>query len=154
MAEGNKKKSDSPPAQPVKSKGSMSKGSLDLPMKYLVVSGQNEMKISRSVEGRIEDLSSSGLVFQAASMRVDDLHLSFDESPLFRNKITIEIDLPGWRKVTIIGEVSWYERSFVARNLIYHIGVTFLEMKDEDRQLLREYLVAAKREVKAIEVDV
>ena len=127
---------------------------MDLPMKYLVVSGQNEMKISRSVEGKIEDLSSAGLVFQATSMRVDDLHLSFDESPLFRNKITIEIDLPGWRKITIIGEVSWYERSFVARNLIYHIGVTFLEMKDEDRQILREYLVAAKREVKAIEVDV
>ena len=53
-----------------------------------------------------------------------------------------------------IGEVSWYERSFVARDLIYHIGVTFIEMSDDDRHTLREYLVAAKREVEAIEIDV
>lgn len=127
---------------------------LNLPMKYLVISGRDEMKISRSVDGRVEDMSLSGIVFKAPSMKIDDLHLSYDESPVVRNKITMEIDLPGRRKVTAIGEVSWYERSFVAKDQIYHVGVTFREMSAEDRNSLKEYLVAAKKAVKALDLDV
>ncbi|MGQ9654272.1 MAG: hypothetical protein ACUVXD_09435, partial [Thermodesulfobacteriota bacterium] len=100
------------------------------------------------------DMSLSGVVFKAPSMKIDDLHLSYDESPVVRNKITMEIDLPGRRKVTAIGEVSWYERSFVAKDQIYHVGVTFREMSAEDRNSLKEYLVAAKKAVKALDLDV
>jgi hypothetical protein len=131
-----------------------SRGSLNLHMKYLVISGKDEMKISRSVDGRVEDMSMAGLVFQTNGMRVDDLHLSYDESPVLRNKITMEIDLPGKRKVTVMGEVSWYERSFVARDQIYHVGVNFKEMSQDDREVLRQYLLAVKRAVEAIELDV
>jgi hypothetical protein len=102
----------------------------------------------------VEDVSPTGLIFQATSMRVDDLHLSYDESPILRNKLTMEIDLPNGRKVTAIGEVSWYERSFVAKDQIYHIGVLFREMGVDDRQVLKDFLLAAKRTVKAIEMDV
>ncbi len=127
---------------------------LNLPIKYLVISGRDEMKISRSVDGRVEDMSLSGVVFTAPAMKIDDLHLSYDESPVVRNKITMEIDLPGGRKVTAIGEVSWYERSFVAKDQVYHVGVTFREMSADDRDSLREYLVAAKKAVKALDLDV
>jgi hypothetical protein len=132
----------------------VSRTTLNLPIKYLVISGRDEMKISRSVDGRVEDLSLSGVVFRAPSMKIDDLHLSYDESPVVRNKITMEIDLPGRRKVTAIGEVSWYERSFVAKDQVYHVGVTFREMSAQDRDSLKEYLVAAKKAVKALELDV
>lgn len=127
---------------------------LNLPIKYLVISGRDEMKISRSVDGRVEDMSLSGVVFKAPSMKIDDLHLSYDESPVVRNKITMEIDLPGRRKVTAIGEVSWYERSFVAKDQVYHVGVTFREMSADDRNYLKDYLVAVKRAVKALDLDV
>jgi hypothetical protein len=127
--------------------------SMNLPMKYLVISGRDEMKISRSIDGRVEDLSLTGLVFQTASMRVDNLHLSYDESPVVRNKLTMEIDLPGKRKITAMGEVSWYERSFVAKEQIYHIGVVFREISPEDREALKEYLVAVKRAVAAVSLD-
>lgn len=127
---------------------------MGLNMKYLVISGKDEMKISRSLEAKVEDLSLSGLVFQTPTMRVDDLHLSYDESPVLRNKITMEIDLPNQRKVTAIGEVSWYERSLVSKDVFYHVGVAFKEMSPEDRSVLRDYLVSVKRTVKAIELDV
>lgn len=127
---------------------------LNLPIKYLVISGRDEMKISRSVDGRVEDMSLSGVVFKAPSMKIDDLHLSYDESPVVRNKITMEIDLPGRRKVTAIGEVSWYERSFVAKDQVYHVGVTFREMSPDDRNYLKDYLVAVKKAVKALDLDV
>ncbi len=127
---------------------------MGLHMKYLVISGKDEMKISRSLDAKVEDLSMSGLVFQTPTMRVDDLHLSYDESPILRNKITMEIDLPSKRKVTAIGEVSWYERSLVSKDPFYHVGVTFKEMSPEDRSALRDYLVSIKRTVKAIELDI
>lgn len=130
------------------------RGGMGLHMKYLVISGKDEMKISRSLDAKVEDLSLSGLVFQTPTMRVDDLHLSYDESPILRNKITMEIDLPNQRKVTAIGEVSWYERSFVSKDAFYHVGVAFKEMSPEDRSVLRDYLVSVKRTVKAIELDV
>ncbi len=135
-------------------KGVAGVAATNLHMKYLVISGRDEMKISRSLDGRVEDLSMTGLIFQAPSMRVDDLHLSYDESPVLRNKLTMEIDLPGRRKVTAIGEVSWYERSFAAMDQIYHIGVIFREMSSEDRGVLKEFLLAAKRTVQAIALDV
>ncbi len=140
--------------KPERSRAYTSRSSLNLHMKYLVISGKDEMKISRSVDGRVEDMSMAGLVFQTSAMRVDDLHLSYDESPVLRNKITMEIDLPGKRKVTVIGEVSWYERSFVARDQIYHVGVTYKEMSQDDQEVLRQYLLAVKRTVEAIELDV
>ncbi len=127
---------------------------LGLPLKYLVVSGKDEMKISRSVDGKVEDLSLSGLVFTTPSMRIDDLHLSYDESPLVRNKLTMEIDLPGGKKITAIGEVAWYERSLTMRDQIYHVGVNFKEMSPEDRQSLKDYLVSIKKTVEAIALDV
>jgi hypothetical protein len=77
---------------------------LNLNMKYLVVSGKDEMKISRSVEAKVEDLSLTGLVFETNTMKVDGLHLSYDESPLLRNRLTMEIELPNRRKITAIGE--------------------------------------------------
>jgi hypothetical protein len=131
-----------------------SRGGMGLHMKYLVISGKDEMKISRSLEAKVEDLSLSGLVFQTPTMKVDDLHLSYDESPVLRNKITMEIDLPNHRKVTAMGEVSWYERSFVSKDTFYHVGVVFKEMSPEDRSALRDYLVSIKRTVKAIDLDV
>lgn len=152
MAKGQKKKNhqerQGPVAEPRPRDG------MGLHMKYLVISGKDEMKISRSLEAKVEDLSLSGLVFQTPSMRVDDLHLSYDESPILRNKLTMEIDLPNRRKVTAIGEVSWYERSFVSKEAFYHVGVAFKEMSPEDRSVLRDYLVSVKRTVKAIELDV
>lgn len=127
---------------------------LGLPLKYLVVSGEDEMKISRSVDGQVEDLSLSGLVFKTPSMRIDDLHLSYDESPLVRNKLTMEIDLPGGKKITAIGEVAWYERSLTMSDQIYHVGVNFKEMSPEDRQSLKDYLVSIKKTVETIALDV
>lgn len=130
------------------------RGKKSLHMKYLVVSGRDEMKLSRSLDAQVEDLSTSGLVFKTTSMRVDDLHLSYDESPILRNKLTMEIDLPNSRKVTAIGEVSWYERSFVSKDPVYHVGVAFREISPEDRTALRDYLISVKKAVKAIELDV
>lgn len=134
--------------------GASSEGKLNLLMKYLVVSGKDEMKISRSMDAKVEDLSLTGLVFQTPTMKVDGLHLSYDESPSLRNKLTIEINLPNRRKINAIGEVSWYEKSFVKADPVYHVGVNFKEMSRDDREALRDYLVSIKKTVKAIDLDV
>jgi hypothetical protein len=122
--------------------------------KYLVISGRDEMKISQSGSGTLEDITMTGLIFRTKTVHVDEIHISYDESPVIRNRLTLEIDLPGSGKVTVMGVVSWYERSLTARDQIYHVGVTFMEISPEDREALRGYLVATKRTGKAITLDV
>lgn len=151
MPRGQKRRSRVERDSPVD--GIPPRGNMDLHMKYLVVSARDEMKLSRSLDARVEDLRLTGLVFKTHTMRVDDLHLSYDESPILRNRLTMEIDLPNHRKVAAIGEVSWYERSFASKDPVYHVGVVFREMSQEDRNVLRDYLVSVKKAVKAIELD-
>jgi hypothetical protein len=128
-------------------------GEVRLPMRFLVVSGRDHMQVSTSANGNLEDLSISGLVFQTPDIRKDALHLSYDESPLIRNRLILEIDLPGGHKFTSVGEVSWYERSFVAKDSLYHVGVTFTEISPKDREALRDYLVSREKMARSISLD-
>jgi hypothetical protein len=127
---------------------------LGLRIKYLIISGKDEMKISKSAFGTVEDISLSGLVFQTTSMRIDDLHISYNDTPSIRNKLTLEIDLPNGRKITAMAEVSWYERSFATVDQDYHVGITFKEIGEEDREDLKEYLSSIDRAVETIALDV
>lgn len=133
--------------------GTRGKAEIGLPMRFLVVSGRDHMQVSRSAHGKLEDLFLSGLVFQTPDIRQDDLHLSYDESPLIRNKLIVKIDFPGGRRFTAIGEVSWYEKSFVAKDSVYHVGVSFTEITLEDREALKEYLVSKEKMAETVTLD-
>jgi hypothetical protein len=120
-------------------------------MRFLVVSGKDEMKLSRTVDAYMEDISQTGILFKTNSMVIDDLHLSYDETPLLRNRLIIELELPNVdRKIKALAEVSWYERSLVSRDEVYHIGASFKEMSDEDREILKNYLLETKKLTKTI----
>jgi len=120
-------------------------------LKFLVVSGKDEMKLSRTVDAYMEDINQSGILFRTGSMIIDDLHLSYDESPLLRNRLIIELELPNVeRKIKALAEVAWYERSLVSRDEIYHIGANFKEMSDEDREILKNYLLETKKVTESI----
>lgn len=130
-----------------------SKAVMEHPMQYIVISGKDHMKVSEDTSGILESISLSGLVFQTPSVHVKDLHLSYDETPHIRNKLAMEIHLPGRRKLRAIGEVSWYEKSFVAKDPVFYVGVSFTEIHPEDRQTLKDHLVAEEMMADAIALD-
>lgn len=152
MAKEKKEKQKEKKAE--RSSRSSSAGGMGFHMKFLIISGKDEMKISRSAHGTVEDISLSGMIFQTAEMRIDDLHLSYNDTPSIRNKLTLEIDLPGTHRVTAMAEVSWYERSFAKNDRDYHVGVTFKEINEEDRKILRSYLLSIDKAVEPLALDV
>lgn len=123
-------------------------------IRVLVVSGQDEMKVSRSVDAHLEDITESGVFFQTSSMIIDELHLSYDESPLLRNKLIIEMELPNQiKKIRTLAEVGWYERSLVSEKEVFHVGANFREISDEDRAILKTFLLEHKKLKESISLD-
>ena len=123
-------------------------------VRFLVVSGQDEMKVSRTVEAHPEDITDSGVFFQTNSMVIDELHLSYEKSPVIRNKIIVELELPNQaQRIRALAEVVWYERSLVSQETIFHVGAHFREMSKEDKQILKAFLLETKKLKESISID-
>jgi hypothetical protein len=155
---GSKKKTDKKRAKKIKTEGASrprtsTEPSYLVQVRFLVVSGENEMKVSRSVDARPEDINESGVFFQTTSMIIDELHLSYDKSPLIRNKLIIELQLPNQpKRIRSLAEVSWYERSLVSQEEIFHVSAKFKEMSHEDRELLKAFLLETKKSSESISI--
>ncbi len=109
-------------------------------IKFLVASGMDEQKISRAVEANLVDITQTGIRFQTNSMEFDGIHLTYDESPVHKNKLIVELALPEMeRKIKALAEVVWFEKSFNDREEIFHVKAEFREMSDEDKEFLEKY---------------
>lgn len=112
-----------------------------LTLRYKVVSGWDKNKASKVVLGIVENISMDGLCLKTNTLEIDGLHVSFDDTPLVRNKLRIELDLPNSRNtINIDGEVEWYEKEHGKNRDFYNVGVSFVKLKDEDRKTLKEYI--------------
>jgi hypothetical protein len=112
-----------------------------LTLRYKVVSGWDKNKASRFVLGIVQNISPDGLCLRTNTLEIDGLHISFDDTPLVRNKLRIELDLPSSRNtINLEGEVEWYEKEPGKNRDFYNVGVSFVKLKDEDRKTLKEYI--------------
>ena len=112
-----------------------------LTLRYRVISGWTKHKKSKPVLGIIQNISSDGLCLKTNTLEVDGLHLSFDDTPLVRNKLEIDLDLPNSEKtIHITGEVEWYEKERGRNKDFYLVGVSFVKIREEDRRILDDYI--------------
>lgn len=155
---GSKKKKEKKRAKNIKAEGTSrprisNESSYLIKVRFLVVSGKDEMKVSRSVDARPDDINESGVFFQTTSMIIDELHLSYDESPLIRNKLIVELELPNQpKRIRSLAEVSWYERSLVSQKEVFHVRANFKEMSHEDREILKAFLLETKKSSERISI--
>jgi hypothetical protein len=123
-------------------------------VRFLVVSGKDEMKVSRTVDAHPEDITESGVFFQTKSMVIDELHLSYEKSPILRNKLIVELELPNQvKRIRALAEVAWYERSLVSQETVFHVGTRFKEMSNEDTQILKAFLLETKKLKESISIE-
>jgi hypothetical protein len=109
-------------------------------IKFLIASGTDQQKLSRTVEAILKDIKGTKIRFQTDSMEYDGIHLAYDDSPLFKNKLIVELALPEMdRKIKALAEVVWFEKSFNDREMFYHVEAEIREMSDEDKEVLEEY---------------
>ena len=119
-----------------------------VPLRYRIISGQSR-KQSRPKEAKTRNLSITGLCAMVETMDIDNLNMVFDDTPLKRNSILLEIFIPGQEKpLTAIGEVRWFERSKSSESKYnYHVGIKFLKITEKDKSIIAEYIKDKPEEV-------
>jgi len=110
-----------------------------LPIRYQIISTDGEKK-SRPVNAVTYNLSAFGLCAQVEDIDVDGLHMVFNDSPMKRNTLQIEISIPAQQTFTIIGEVRWFERISGKSKYNYTVGIKFLKVSEKDIKTIVEFI--------------
>lgn len=111
-----------------------------LPIRYRIVN-EHTQKQSRTLSALTKNLSLSGLCARVESMEADDLHMVFDESPIKRNVIQLELTIPGLKEpLAFLGEVRWFERTAGEDRYQYNVGIKFLKITEKDKLTIGDYI--------------
>ena len=110
-----------------------------LPIRYQIVSGKDKVK-SQWANALTRNMSVAGLCARVEDMDVDGLHMVFNENPLNRNTVNVEICLPKQKPINIIGEVRWFERLTGEGKYNYNVGIKFLKISDSDIDNIIEFI--------------
>ncbi len=111
-------------------------------VKFRIISGQSEDKISNQATASVYNISKNGLCIEVTSTKVDGLHISFVDNTFLRNKLEMEVNLPAGSKVVKgTGMVEWYEKIFASQEEHrFSVGVSFVKISDDDRKVLSEFV--------------
>ena len=79
-------------------------------MRFRIISAKDG-KRSSLCRTTTHQVSLAGVNAEVTTMTVDNVDMVFDDTPMNRNKLEIEISIPGEvNPVTATGEVHWTER--------------------------------------------
>ncbi|MBM3298414.1 MAG: hypothetical protein FJY85_00495 [Deltaproteobacteria bacterium] len=116
-----------------------------IPFTFVLVHGINSTVRSSEHKSTTRSVNLTGLTFETESIHYDGLHLSFTESAYGRNSLEIKLDL-GKKigEISVIGQVSWYERRATATRHTFIVGVSFIDVQADEMVALREFLQQAQ----------
>ncbi len=108
-------------------------------VRFRVVRERSGLEVSQPVLGHLRDISRQGMAMETAEILVDGLHISYDDHPSQRNKLYLQMELPGIGSLKAVGETIWYER-IPGSQPLFAVGVRFVEMTPEDSEKLLRFL--------------
>jgi hypothetical protein len=112
----------------------------NLPVFFQVINSQDPSIKSGTRQGILKDLGAGGMCFLTEEIRIDGLHISFEDSPLRKNTLFIKIVLPPpYGPVLAMGQVVWFERPF-GEHQRYAVGVEFIGFQHGHQDALRRFL--------------
>ena len=110
-----------------------------IPISYQIISSK-EGKKSRPLNAVTRNLSAFGLCAQVEDMDVDGIHMVFNDTPLNRNSLQVEIVIPNQKPFSVIGEVRWFERISGEGKYNYNVGIKFLKISEKDVKTIVEFI--------------
>jgi len=115
--------------------------SLPLKVSFRVIKGENRGIFSSAVEAETRDISLGGLFLKTNFLEIDGLHIYHNSNTIFQNLLELDIDLPFSKgRITVLGKVVWYDLEKRRGKYEYNAGVSFLEIDDEDKEILKKFL--------------
>lgn len=123
----------------------MDKKQKALTRKYLQVTysvaNEYENRRSKPSHGRLYYVHKTGFWIDVPSIEVDGMHISFGSSTLIRNSLEMEIHTaPPLKKIALKGEVEWYELITSGKDYKFHVGISILEISQENRKNFNKLL--------------
>ena len=110
-----------------------------LPVRLTIVDADDDGNRSRTIIGKVVDLSLQGMHIQTTAIESDSLNIIKDHTVAFKNRLDIEIDLPVGT-VHIEGFAVWYRPAEDQIN--WSVGVYIKEMSSQDLELYEGYLTS------------
>jgi hypothetical protein len=110
-----------------------------LPIRYQIISSK-ENKKSRAINAVTRNLSAFGLCVQVEDIDADGIHMVFNDTPLNRNTLQLEISIPKQQPFSVIGEVRWFERVSGEGKYNYNVGIKFLKISEKDIKTIVDYI--------------
>jgi c-di-GMP-binding flagellar brake protein YcgR len=110
-----------------------------IPVKFRVVREKSGLEVSQPVLAHLRDISRQGMAMETAQIVVDGFHISYDHHPSQRNRLYLQMELPGMGSLKAVGETIWYER-IPGSQPLFAVGIRFVEMTGEDREKLLRFL--------------
>ena len=110
-----------------------------LPIRYQIISSK-ENKKSRAINAVTRNLSAFGLCAQVEDIDADGIHMVFNDTPLNRNTLQLEIAFPKQQPLSVIGEVRWFERVSGEGKYNYNVGIKFLKISEKDIKTIVDFI--------------
>ena len=108
-----------------------------LPLRLTIIDQGDEGHRSRLIDGLVLDLGRQGMRIQTGTIETGKLHIIRDHTVAFKNKLELEIDLPG-KTIRCSGFAAWYRPE--ADGLFWMVGVYIRDMSAADRKAYDQYL--------------
>jgi eukaryotic-like serine/threonine-protein kinase len=108
-----------------------------LPVRLTIVDADDEGRKSRTINGKVNDLSLQGMYIQTSAVESDSLNIIKDSTVAFKNRLDIELDLPTGT-INIEGFAVWYKPAPDGIN--WNVGIYIKDMPVEDREIYDSFL--------------
>lgn len=95
----------------------------------------------RPVSVKSRNISEQGICIETRHIEIDNVPMLSGSPGAQKNRLDLAIELYNIEKtIKTIGEVCWYDLSPEAENFMFQVGIVFLDMSREDRDLLKNFL--------------
>lgn len=110
-------------------------------MRFALVSGEDERRISRFYRIKIRDISLGGVSILSPVLKLDGIHFFYNTIPQVRNRMIMQIYLPKKEPpVTALGYAAQGRIVRVGGKKAFLIGIHFLQINEEQGERLRAFL--------------
>lgn len=116
---------------------------LEFPLEVTVevVSAEEVPKGPTSLQVKSRNISKDGICLETKFIEVDGINLLSGRPGARENRLHLTISLiPEEPTFEAIGEVCWYDVARDKAECMYHIGIEFIDIKDNRREQLARFL--------------
>jgi len=116
---------------------------LELPLQVTltIISDEPAATGPKPIRVKSRNISEQGICIETRHVEIDGVHMLSGSPGAQRNRLDLAIDLYGIEKtIQVTGEVCWYDLSPESDNFMFQVGIVFLDISREDKDLLKNFL--------------